>query len=286
MILNNKESLYTKAYDDKEVYTNYDTDKFNVYTQTRRVMLEQLESIFKESSAIGTVLDVGCGTGNGLVELNKKFHFKQIYGLEPSSEMLKIAHTKLPELIGINDSAENLSQHFPEPTVDLLNFHFIFAYLDYKNLIQQAAKIVKKNGILSLCTNSTQSFLYAQKLCQKYWGKLTQFMFKTNIDALREKYLGFMPQNTEALIAELEKNGFEVLVEKTTHTKISVRTANEAWHFLYKMGWFTQELQDSSINKVKVFGLFYCVQFLTLLLKHQLLIEDELEIIVLTAKKK
>jgi ubiquinone/menaquinone biosynthesis C-methylase UbiE len=279
--------LNVEAYDDKEVYAHYDLDKFNIYAQTRSVMLEQLASVFKDPSIpIETVLDVGCGTGNGLRDLSKKFHFNHMYGLEPASEMLKIAHAKLPELIGICDSAENLSHHFPEPTVDLLNFHFIFAYMDYKNLIQQAAKTVKKNGILSICTNSTQSFLYAQELCKKYWGKLPQFMFNTDIDALREKYSGFMPKNTNMLIAELEKNDFEVLAEKTIRTKISVGSANEAWHFLYKMGWFTQELKNSSINKIKVYGIFYCVKFLTILLKHQLLIEDELEIIVLTAKKK
>ncbi len=291
MMLNNKKTQFTNSYEDKAVYTQYDADKYNIYSQTRNIILEQLSTILQSGKVepsvfSGTVVDVGCGTGNALLELSQSYHFSKMYGLEPSSEMLKIAQSKLPDLIGICDSADNLQQHFAEPIADLLNFHFIFAFLDYKQLIQQATHVVKKDGLISICTNSAHSFAYIQELCKKYWGSLTQRIFKTDIEAVRQKYLNFMPQNTNELISELEKNDFEILKYKTIHAQINVKSASEAWRFLYNAGWFTAELKNSSINKYKVYGLFYCIKFLTLLLKHQLIIEEKLEIIVLTAKKK
>jgi trans-aconitate methyltransferase len=290
MVLNNQENKAINSYEDKNVHTYYDVDEFKILSQARSLILEQLseeqaKKTIDPTVFTGTVVDVGCGTGSPLLELSEKFHFSKMVGLEPSSEMLKIAKSKLPELIDICDSGSNLHKHFPEPVADLLNFHFVFSFLDYKNLIAQAAKTIKKNGILSICTTTSHSFAYIQSLAEKHGVSLAKHLFKLDLPTLKQKYVGLMPKNPDNLIDVVEKNHFQVLTHKTMRAKVTASRAREAWKFIHNAGWFTAELQNSSISQFKISCIFYYIKMLTLIHKHQSVVEDEIEVVILTAKR-
>ncbi len=291
MILNNEESPFINSYEDKNVHSYYDVDQFKVLSKARETMFNQLKLLFNEGTVSpdifkGTVVDVGCGTGNALVELSKEFQFNQMYGIEPSAEMLKIAKSKLPSLTEVCDSGSNIDKHFFEPTADLLNLHFVFAFLDYKDLVQKATKIIKKDGLLSICTNTGNSFKYSQTLALKYLNSFSKYALKLDLESFHTKYEHFMPQSTQDVINVVEKNDCQILTCETLKLKVKVSKAPEAWNFLHNAGWFTAELQSSSVSKFKVYCLFYLIKILNILEKKELAVEDELEIVVLTAKKK
>lgn len=279
------------SYEDKNVHTYYDVDKYKVLSQARETVFDQLKQLIKANRVNpdifkGTVIDVGCGTGNALVELSQEFQFTQLYGVEPSAEMLKIAKTKLPNLIDVCDSGANIHQHFSHPTADLLNLHFVFAFLDYKDLIQKAAKIIKKDGLLSICTTTGNSFLHAQKILIKYLESFSRYFLKVDLKFFQKKYADLMPKDTQAVIDEVEKNDADVLSCETLKVKVSVSTGPEAWNFLHNAGWFTAELKSSSVSKFKVICLFYLIKLFNIIDKKSLAVEDEIEIVVLTARKK
>lgn len=291
MILNNEESPFINSYEDKNVHNYYDVDKFKVLLKARETVTKQLRSLISSDKVHpevfkGTVIDVGCGTGNALVELSQEFQFKQMYGVEPSAGMLKIAKGKLPDLIDVCDSGGNIHCHFSEPTADLLNLHFVFAFLEYKDLVQKAAKIIKKDGLLSICTTTGNSFLYSQKLGVKYLNKLSKLFLKLDLRAFQKKYEALMPQNPQAVLDVVEKNECEVLNYEVLKVKVKVSKAAEAWNFLHNAGWFTAEIQSSSVSKFKIYCIFYLMKILNIIERKELAIEDEIEIVVLTARKK
>jgi ubiquinone/menaquinone biosynthesis C-methylase UbiE len=279
------------SYEDKNVHTYYDVDKHKVLSQARKTVFAQLKELLNTNKINpdifkGSVIDVGCGTGNALVELSEAFEFKQLYGIEPSAEMLKIAKSKLPHLIDICDSGANIDQHFSQPTADLLNLHFVFAFLDYKDLVQKAAKIIKKDGLLSICTTTSNSFLHSQKLAVNYLNVFFKYLLNLDLRIFQKKYADRMPKDTQAVIDVVEKNNAEVLSCETIRVKVKVSKAQEAWNFLHNAGWFTAEIQSSSVSKFKISCVFYLMQVLNIFDKKSLAIEDEIEIVVLTAKKK
>ncbi len=118
------------------------------------------------------ILDYGFGSGQNLIHLTK-LNFKEIHGLEPSKEAIKLVKKKLKKnqktKVNLRQlySTENKLPYFSE-TFDNIICTSVLSLLEKKNkvkfLIQEFHRILKKNGKLIIDINGPKSDLRKGKL--------------------------------------------------------------------------------------------------------------------------
>ena len=132
----NKEA---QIYDETTSYLLFD------YNQMLTNIIEAIE--FK-SSDVFSILDVGCGTGNLLSLLRKRFPNAVIYGLDFSTDMLEIAQSKHIERINyVNADLFNIKES-TLPFFDVIissyvfhNFHIIDEHKDAMAVLNQMLSV-------------------------------------------------------------------------------------------------------------------------------------------------
>lgn len=138
------------------------------------------------------ILDVGCGTGNMIIELKKKCPAALVSGLDIDPEILKIAKQKF-EKIGIeapliNASADQLpgNSHFSVVTSNMM-FHHMPTGVK-KKALERIHKVLKENGRFYLF-----DFAAPRTLLGKIIGKVFRYAEEV-ADAVDGKYPLFMKE--------------------------------------------------------------------------------------------
>lgn len=272
------------SYADEEVYSYYDEDQHQVLEKARALAMNQIIKAMPETT-IGTVVDLGCGTGNMFQELLRQKSCQKLYGIDLSAEMLAIAQQKITGLTTICDSAIHVKLHFSEPVADLLLMHFLFSYLDCDALIKEASDVIKSNGILSICTTTVgNAYAQMQQATTPTMARWAKRLFGMDFDKIKQHYDGLMPNDEKHLTDVVKKNGFDILSCETTLIKVHFRSWREGWNFMYKAGWLLDILKQYKINKFKGFCLFQLWRVMSFLAGKKEL-AYALEVAVLTAKK-
>lgn len=157
--------------------------------------------IFRNFSG-GRFLDLGCGMGSQL-KIAKKY-FDEIYGIDCSSEMLKLAEKITPNVfLGDISEAPFQSNYF-----DFINCFSVFHHCySQKPIIKEAYRLLKKDGVFYSDNDPSQKFYKLFK-----WWLLIRRFFKKK-DPLRDiaeyhQKNGFDP---EQLKKEFKKVGFELV---------------------------------------------------------------------------
>jgi ubiquinone/menaquinone biosynthesis C-methylase UbiE len=92
----------------------------------------------------GSVLDVGCGTGDILRQLSK--HFEQSFGIDPLKKFVTIAKQRaIDATIQIGD-AEDLP--FESESMDYIISHVVFQHVDREIAIREAVRVLRPGGRL------------------------------------------------------------------------------------------------------------------------------------------
>ena len=118
--------------------------------------MEMLPYILKSSSsATENILVVGCGSGNELLSLNKKFPKSFITGIDPSAAMVKIAENKLEGLANIKVikgtvEAIDTVHTFDAATLSLV-LHFIPDDGRKLQLLKEIASKLTPKSVFILC---------------------------------------------------------------------------------------------------------------------------------------
>jgi malonyl-CoA O-methyltransferase len=108
----------------------------------------RLFSEFVGSTAHGTVLDIGCGTGRSMSRYSSRR--TQIFGADCSAEMLAEAARK-EALSGRLVLAEATALPFPDGVADLTVCSFAVGYfLDLKAALSEIARVTKRSGRVAL----------------------------------------------------------------------------------------------------------------------------------------
>ncbi|MDL2262658.1 bifunctional demethylmenaquinone methyltransferase/2-methoxy-6-polyprenyl-1,4-benzoquinol methylase UbiE [Bacteroidales bacterium OttesenSCG-928-I21] len=109
-----------------------------------------------KSKNYDTIADIATGTGDLLVEL-LNLNANKYYALDPSTEMLEIARTKLKSAEFVNSSAENLA--FDDNFIDLFTISFgIRNFSDIKKSIDEMQRALKTNGLVAIMEFSIPNF--------------------------------------------------------------------------------------------------------------------------------
>ena len=111
------------------------------------------------------------------------------------------------------------------------------------------------------------------------------WIFKINREELIDQYFALMPKNTDCLIEEMHNKGYEVVSHDTQRIKVSVASWREAWDFIHNAGWFVGALQQYKLTKWKVFVMFTLGKLAGVFPLKNGRVEDEIEIVVLTARR-
>lgn len=267
-----------------DIYVHYDSGICNMIEKAQQIALEQLI----QQDLSGVVVDIGCGTGNMLYLLIQKFKFDQIYGIDLSEEMLNVARNKIPNLVAICDCATSVQQHFPAPIANVLIFHFLFAYVDYKKFIMQASMVALPRSILSIATTTSNTFSKSTSHVLnnlKRTVSIIKFLCRVNVAKALSDYIKSMPQDLNELQKLVEQSGYEVLNAKSVRIPVILKTWREVWRFSYDSGWFVGGFQQYKVNKFKMFCIFYIFKMAGLL-NSDGYFEDFFEIAIITAIKK
>ncbi len=94
------------------------------------------------------MLDIGCGTGDMLREINKKFPQLALFGIDPTSQFVTRAKSKLPQATIVEGDAEKLP--YEDAYFDFVMSHIVFQHVDREKALAEAKRVLKPNGVLMI----------------------------------------------------------------------------------------------------------------------------------------
>lgn len=113
----------------------------------------------------GSILDVGCYSGDFLAGLPDKF---KKFGVEPSNSAARCASSKGIGVLGKTLSALDSGMVFDV----VVSIDVVEHMLDIKEFLVQALAHVKENGLLIISTGNPSCFAWRKMFKSKYWYSL------------------------------------------------------------------------------------------------------------------
>ncbi|WP_411893699.1 class I SAM-dependent methyltransferase [Winogradskyella sp. A2] len=172
----------------------YDTigSDYNLTRKADKHLTEQLIHHLQPNNK-GTYLDIGCGTGNYTIALQKN-GFKFI-GIDPSELMLEKAQQKSTDINWKKGTAENtdLNSNSVDGIIGSLTIHH---WSDLKKGFSELIRVLKPNGRIVIFTSTP-------KQMEGYW--LNHYFPKMMSDSIIQ-----MP-NLEHVDTAMKESGFEAL---------------------------------------------------------------------------
>lgn len=141
-----QKQLFVEREGDAWLYRN----KKMEYTPDADRFLQVLISVLgREISSESSILEIGCGAGNRLLNLVSTYGCNG-YGLDPSSEAIHEVNHKHPKLQGFQGTADKLP--FPDNNFDIVCFGSCLMWIDICDLFtvaSEAFRVAKEKSILS-----------------------------------------------------------------------------------------------------------------------------------------
>jgi 2-polyprenyl-3-methyl-5-hydroxy-6-metoxy-1,4-benzoquinol methylase len=154
----------------------YKSDDYISHTDSKRNLFERTYHIIKKmalrrklslinsfSKQKGTLLDVGCGTGDFL-ELSKQKGWR-VVGIEPNDEARAIANKKTNNSVYKTNHLLNLENH----SFDIITLWHVLEHLpNLEEHIAEFKRLLKPNGTLIIAVPNYKS--YDAKIYKTYWA--------------------------------------------------------------------------------------------------------------------
>jgi len=147
----------------ESLFRYYESEDYISHTDAKRTLFEKIYHLVKKrainqkiglieywQSGTGTVLDIGCGTGDFLAEA-KKNNWKTV-GMEPSSKAKTSAKQKGICLV---ESYDELEDHY----FDVITMWHVLEHVsDLENQIKELKRLVKPTGTIIIAVPNFKSF--------------------------------------------------------------------------------------------------------------------------------
>lgn len=174
-----------------EIASNYDLANrilsFGIDTKWRKEACEKALKLCDKKSL--DILDIACGTGDMIAQWIKNAESKidSIRGIDPSSEMLKIARQKLPPSV-ILQNGEAKDLRVSAQSADILSIAYgLRNVVEVDLALSEFHRVLRKNGILVILE-------FSKKDNENIFDKIARFYTKRILPYIG----GFISRNYEA----------------------------------------------------------------------------------------
>ncbi|MBT3406404.1 methyltransferase domain-containing protein [Candidatus Woesearchaeota archaeon] len=214
-----------------------------LYDAARITYPEQLIADIIDFSNIkpkGTILDIGCGTGQATLPLVQK-QFK-VTGLDISQQMIDVAKEKCPNAdfkVGTFEDAE-----LAENTFDLIVSGMAWHWVSSKNRYNKVHRILKENGTLALFWS------YQQK-------EKSEFVMA--VSKILDKYDGVNRGPAGSLVKETADKDYNDLKKSDLFASVDIKTYEVNFDYTLQnyidlvtsYGWVQKLPDDKRTNLIK-----------------------------------
>lgn len=222
-------------YDD--IAHHYDIDPFNLITDTRDLAFEQIEA---NVTPPDQVIDLGCGTGDGLKRLQGLYSDADLVGLDLSSEMLKLAQNKV-DFETIHDSATNVDQHAENDSFDLVLLHYVMGFVSIDDILPIVSQLLRPGGFCSVLTTTFESYQTLYQQCHVLGEETLRQMVQT-------------PLSVDAVLHAVRHNGFNVLTHQRFERELIFEDQDALRAFARDGGWLVQVYSQNETVFEKIFS--------------------------------
>ena len=126
------------------------------YSKTRSAVpwvTEPLMNAVTDFPAGSGILEIGCGTGNYIIELSNALPAYNYYGFDLSEEMLKVARSRSDKVNFIRGDAEMVFPFYGAEFNLCFAVDVIHHIVDIKNFFTETSRCLKPNGEFILVTD-------------------------------------------------------------------------------------------------------------------------------------
>ena len=160
------------------------SSKARAFMLGRNLIVEELDSFLKTLPKGSKILDVGCGTGYLTNQIKQKGY--EVYGIEPSSEMLRIAKNNFPSIPFRSDISSKIS--FQNDYFDAIIAIEVLRYLDKEenyNSLKEFRRCLKEGGLFfvtqvnAFSTDFYYFFYHLKSLYSSIFNKVHHYCYFT-----------------------------------------------------------------------------------------------------------
>jgi len=180
------------------------------FSQTRHYGWPEFEHLFPYLKRGQRVLDLGCGNGRLRQFISNKIISEGgYYGLDLSNELLKIARNKYPHDHFFHG---NFSEKLPfgaenfEIITAIASFHHILNASEQNRFLQEAHRVLKKNGIIFITTWKLPNKWFWPNILRGNWKN---WLIPFGVEKFPRIYRRISPSEMKK---KMKKNGFKVIV--------------------------------------------------------------------------
>lgn len=140
-----------------EVAATYDRDRWGLLAGGRALGLEQLRRRWPRPDP-AVVVDLGVGTGEGLLALRSLAPHARLVGVDLSARMLQESARKVPEATLVLADALGAGEHVPAGSADVVLVHFLTTYVRVARLLDEVATLLRPGGLVSVVATTYEAF--------------------------------------------------------------------------------------------------------------------------------
>lgn len=218
-----------KSYNEVSLFSNSYKNKLNVI----------LEEVLKRPHQ--DILDIGCGTCVLEKRLAKNSTVKNVYAIDSSAEMLKIAKKNLRKTKKVHLLKHSLQNPLPFKNScfdQVLAINIIFCIKNQEELLNEINRVLRVNGTLIIVNPKPQGrviYFFLEQFKDGFWGNLilivrnakhiiAMLVTQKKIDKLNKRGAMYYKKKEE-IIRILNRSGFSL-------NKIESIQASQNWLFV------------------------------------------------------
>lgn len=182
------------------------------------------------------ILSLGVGDGLSLLPYKHAYPEAHLYGLDVSEKMLEKAKARLACEVFHGDIAQ-ASSIIKKNDFDLILAHFVTAYVPLHTTLEQCKRLLGSSGLVSIVTNTMQSFPIMQGVLNKLNRSPRIFNKLISHHIARALKTVYVPKDLNDLESTLIAQGFKIEALQLMEIKIKLEHAADVFEFFIEGSW-------------------------------------------------